>query len=319
MNILIVGAGSVGKIYGHYLFKAGAKISFLLKEKHVAEAERGFTIYPLNQKGSFVFWNEFKVLTTFEQVKNESWDFVILAFASTSLKEDWLKEFIPAIRATPLLSLQPGLNDQDHLLNFIPKEQLLNGTIPIISYEAPMAGETFSQPGTAFWIPPGAKGSFSAVNPKLDLLLETFQKSNFPVKRVEDSKKQNVFAAPVLMLLIGALMRTHWSFQELKKSSHLKTMCDAISETVEIHAARVGEKAPGIRNLIGPTFFKTFMSVAPHFAPFNLETYLKVHFSKVGDQMKQGLIDYIEYGKKIGLPTSKLEALNNIPIEANEE
>ena len=310
MNVLMVGAGSVGKIYGYFLSKAGVRVSFLVKEKYVEACKAGFNLYSLNEKNSVpIFWNTFQTLSKIEDVSKQPWDFIILAFASTSLTDDWLNIFIPAIHNTPLLSLQPGLNDQEHLLKFIPAHQLINGTIPIISYEAPLPGEKLLTPGTAFWFPPKSAGTFSGSNPNLDSLLDAFRRANFPIKKVDDAKKQNLLAAPVLMLFIAALKRSHWSFQELKRSPFLNLACDAVSETVQIHAARVGGMPPAMQKIIKPTFLRVFMTIAPHFAPFDLEKYLEIHFSKVGDQMQQGLIDYIEYGKKAGLPTAKLEAL----------
>ena len=49
-RVLIVGAGAVGQVYGWYLSRGGAEVSFYVKEKYLEDARAGFALYPLNTR-----------------------------------------------------------------------------------------------------------------------------------------------------------------------------------------------------------------------------------------------------------------------------
>ena len=144
MNILVVGAGSIGKVYGYHLAKGGeangTKVSFFVKEKYANSARKGFCFYPLNQKAHRevpIRWNGFTVLTTLNEVKTQTWDFVVLGMSSPALRSGWLEEFIKSAPSAVFVSLQPGLVDHDYLLTKILPNKLIEGTIHILSYETP--------------------------------------------------------------------------------------------------------------------------------------------------------------------------------------
>ena len=50
MNVLIVGAGAVGQVYGRHLALGGAHVHYFVREKYADECRRGFTFYPLNRR-----------------------------------------------------------------------------------------------------------------------------------------------------------------------------------------------------------------------------------------------------------------------------
>jgi len=51
------------------------------------------------------------------------------------------------------------------------------------------------------------------------------------------------------------------------------------------------------------------LAVAPRLMPLDLETYLRVHFTKVGDQTRDFLRTYTSLGEAAGLPTGALARL----------
>ncbi|MDV7398489.1 2-dehydropantoate 2-reductase N-terminal domain-containing protein, partial [Arthrospira platensis SPKY1] len=48
---MIVGAGAVGQVYGHYLQRGGASVSYFVKEQYKEECEKGFTLYRCRRSG----------------------------------------------------------------------------------------------------------------------------------------------------------------------------------------------------------------------------------------------------------------------------
>ncbi len=302
----------MGKVYGRHLALGGAQISFWVKEKYAESARQGFHFYVLNEttkRDEAQALKDYSVLTEVNEVKSKTWDYVILCMASNALRGPWLDELIGAIGNASLVSLQPGLNDRDYLLTKVSRDRLIEGTIPIISYETPMPGEQRTIPGTAYWIPPGGYAAFSGSSERVLPLLEVFQRGKFKVKRVKDTKHENVAAAPVLTLFIAALEACDWSFQKLYQSPLFAEASQAMQEAVAANALKAGVKKPSTWHL-RPALFKSILSAAPFIVPFNLETYLKVHFTKVGEQMHQSLRDYVEFAKAKNLPSQHLSSFS---------
>ncbi|HIA02218.1 MAG TPA: hypothetical protein EYN66_09955, partial [Myxococcales bacterium] len=47
VKVLIIGAGAVGQIYGYFLQRAGAEVSFFVKDKYAEECRQGFPLHHL--------------------------------------------------------------------------------------------------------------------------------------------------------------------------------------------------------------------------------------------------------------------------------
>ena len=148
-----------------------------------------------------------------------------------------------------------------------------------------------------YWIPPGAIAAFSGPKQKVAELLKVFKKGNFKVKAVEDTRAQNLAAAPVLTFFIRALEANGWSLAKLKKSPLLNHACLAMQEAIAINAARINIKSPSVF-WITPHFFRGLLKLTKFLVPFDLETYLRVHFTKVQTQMHQSLKDYANEGTR---------------------
>jgi hypothetical protein len=231
--------------------------------------------------------------------------------SSPALRKGWLDDFLVQISGAVVVSLQPGLIDHDYLGARIRPDSLIEGTIHIVSYEAPLPTETLS-PGTAYWIPPGNFSAFSGGDEdSVETLVSCFRRGKFAAKKVKDSRKLNVVANPTLTLFILALENSHWSFAELKKSKILKLATDAIPEAVFIQAKKSRTRAPKILWLLNPIFFKVLMKITPLVIPFDFETYLHAHFTKVREQMHESLDQLIECGLSQKLSVSRLKAFRH--------
>jgi hypothetical protein len=312
MKILIVGAGAVGKIYGRALAMGGAEVHFFVKEKYVEPMKKGFSVYVLNDaKHRFtpLRMAGYGVLSQNAEVKKQTWDYVLLSVSSTALRGPWLEELIAAMGNAALVTLQPGLHDREYILERFPAERLIDGTISIVSYETPLPGEKRTVPGMAYWIPPGGSAAFSGANRLVKPLLETFRRGNLAVHPVNDARKENGAAGPILNLMILALESCGWSFEKLSHHLNLKMACAAMPEAIRIHCQKNELKPPPIFWLLRPWFFRFILMLSKHLVPFDFETYLRIHFTKVRAQTHEGLEDFIAYGEKIGLETQKLRAL----------
>ncbi len=327
LNVLLVGAGAVGQVYGYYLAKADADVSFLVKEKHAAECRRGFLLYYLNNRAKRrdpIRFSASGIFTKPEELTQKKWDQVYLCFSSTALQsylagEDF-KRLRAAIGNATLVLLQPGPEDREAVLKQFPADQLISGMISIVSYHAPLEGESFPETGVAYWIPPLSPSPLSGPKMRLKEVVDALNQGGLPAKAHPDVAKLSAFPAALLMPFLVALENAGWSFNQLKASDALTLVSRATSEAMAILSKRLGTHPPRLLGLfgkkIGKTAYKSILSLAPHFTPFPLETYLKAHFTKVGDQTRLIMRTYVELGKKEDLSTQALETLMT-QIDAN--
>lgn len=311
MKVLIVGAGAVGTVYGRHFQMAGAEVSFLVREKYAEACHQGFTFYLMNRSRSErykpVRMKNFGILTRASEVANQKWDYVVLAMSSTALRGSWLEELIQAMGSAILVTLQPGLEDREYILERLSEDRLIEGMIPIVSYIAPLPGETVPEPGIACWFPPGSSGPFSGPKPYVRTLVKLLKKGGFPARMSRDVRQEALIPSMVLTLMIAALEASGWSFQKLMKGSHLKLACQAIPEALQVVTRRRGVRAPiFLPLLLKPITFKTVIILSRWLVPFDFETYLRVHFTKVQEQMHQALKDFVDLSHEYLIPVPSL-------------
>jgi hypothetical protein len=312
MNILIVGAGAVGVVYGRHLQRAGVNLTFYVKEKYVEGLRGGLMVYPLNDKSRWIptEFKDFDVLSTVEQVAAKKFDQVWLAISSPALHGDWLAPFIKACGDATIVSLTPGLEDREFMLELVPAERLCWGLITFISYQAPLPGETLSPGGIAYWFPPLSKNPFSGPRDVAKSIAETLSKGACPAKFLKNVSAASAMPSSMLMPHLVALEGANWSFSQLRNSDLLKLGSAAARQAMAVAGKKVG-KSPWYRGAICPLTLRLVMGMAPRVIPFDIETYLKYHFTKVGDQTRMYIDQYIKYGQEYGLPITAIDELKD--------
>jgi 2-dehydropantoate 2-reductase len=314
VNILIVGAGAIGKIYAYHLSKGGARVSFFVKEKYAQETKAGFQLYPLRHFQNYqtqkpIFWKAHSVFSNPADLKNEKWDYVILAMSSPALRSGWLEPFLVNVKGSNIVSLQPGMHDHDFLIHRVSERKLIESTLACVSMDVPLADEPVVTPGTAFWFPPLAKAMMSGEEIILGPLMEIFEKGGLPAHRTRHAHLVNLVTNPFLTLFVTVLKQSGWSFSTLRHSRARKPLCLALREAAAIQAHYFEVKSPlGVR-FVKPWMINIFLNMAPWGAPFPVEACLKKHFTKVWDQMAEHLDQLISYGKEHGMAVGALESL----------
>ncbi|MDF1663007.1 MAG: 2-dehydropantoate 2-reductase N-terminal domain-containing protein, partial [Planctomycetota bacterium] len=302
---------AVGVVYGRHLQKAGAKLSFYVREKYREQCEKGLTVYPLNEDRSFkaVDFQGFDVLTTPEDVAKHKFDQVWLAVPSTALYvSDFLEPFLKACGDATIVSLTPGLEDREHMLKFVPESKLCWGLITFISYQAPLPGETLDKEGIAYWFPPLSKNPFSGPKEITKGFVAALNKGGCPAKYLKNAATASAMPSSMLMPHLVALQGANWSFQELKKSELLGIASKAAKEAMVISGKKVG-KCPWYRGAVCPLTLRMIMGMAPRLIPFDIEVYLKYHFTKVNDQTRMYIDTYLKYGEEYGVETKNIRLL----------
>ncbi|HEX5746131.1 MAG TPA: 2-dehydropantoate 2-reductase N-terminal domain-containing protein [Archangium sp.] len=312
-RVLLVGAGAVGQVFGKYLQAAGCELSFLVKEKYADEARRGFTLYELGmleKDPEPVAFSGFGVLVSNEEVAARRWDQVWLCVSSTAMRAgSWVGELARATGDATWVMLQPSLDDRDWLLQWIPAERLVSSMIPFLSFHAPLKpGERFPKPGMAFWMPPMTRGPFSGPPERLQQVVRTLRAGGYPARASQDVARDVAIPSAVLTVFVNGLEAAGWSFERFLQHDSLERVHRAAREAVQVAAAHTKGSASAVLPLLRPALFKLLLPVASHLMPFDLEAYLRVHFTKVGEQMRLMMKTYVDLGRSAGLPVENLQA-----------
>ncbi|MHC4830283.1 MAG: ketopantoate reductase family protein [Planctomycetota bacterium] len=310
MRVLLVGAGSVGQVYGYHFQQGGAEVGFLVRPRYRAEVERGFSLYPLNGKRpreAPVRFEGFEVVTDAATAAESSWDVVVLCVSSTAIRKgEWLVELAGALKGAPTwVTLQPGIKDRAFLLERLPEERLVGGLISLVSYHAPLPGESVPTPGMAYWFPPGPC-PFGGPEALCAPIIETLTRGGQRAARKDDLAGPAAFGSAMLMPLVATLELAGWSFQTFRSGPWPRLWKESSGQILSIVARHLGRRPPWWRHLVHSFHVSWISRLAPRVLPYDPERFFQVHFTKVGDQTRASLRTYEELGATYALPTQAI-------------
>ncbi|HYH99645.1 ketopantoate reductase family protein [Hyalangium sp.] len=317
-RVLLVGAGAIGQVFGWFLQSAGCEISFLVKEKHAEEARRGFTLYELGlfkRSPAPMTFSGFGVHVSTEEVAAQRWDQVWLCVSSTALRAgSWVDALARVTGEATWVMHQPGLHDRDWLSQRVSPGRLVAGMVPFLSFHAPLRpGASALGPGTAFWFPPLSRGLFSGPEERLQQVLRTLRAGGYPARRHRDVARAIAVPSAVLTTFVDGLAAAGWSFERFLAPESLAQVHRAAQEAVRIAAWHTQQSAALLLPLLRPLLFKVLLPLASRMVPLDFEAYLEVHFTKVGEQTRLMVREYLELGSKAGLPVEALRASTERP------
>jgi 2-dehydropantoate 2-reductase len=317
-EILIVGAGSVGLVFGYYLATAGFSVTFLIKGKYKSEFESGTFLYNLRKDKDLktpIHFKEFSTITSFEELNSKTWSQIYFCISSSALHAFDFIGFNEKIIGEPsIIKLQPGIEDLELFQNIYAKERIIEGMISLISYPCPLPTETVTPAGTAFWIPPFSPIPISGEKKRKDEIIRTLKVAGISASSSKDVFIDSLFPSAFLAGLVTNLELADWKFSKLKNSKELLQGTKELNnEIFEVLEQQYSLKRPLMIKLINRIWiFKLLITIAPKLVPFDLESYLKVHYSKVRDQSLFHLNNYVDAGNKGGVSVKKLEEVINM-------
>ncbi|MFU8803960.1 MAG: ketopantoate reductase family protein [Bradymonadaceae bacterium] len=312
MKVLIVGAGSVGQVFGYHLHLGGAEVSFYVRPKYVEECKKGFVVYAHNSRAGLrepLRFEADSILSTLDELDLASFDQVYLCIPSNGLRGGWLGDFTARLGDAVLVSLCPGLDDRAFVAEHYDPARVVTGLITQISYPAPLPGEDVPEPGTAVWFPPFAPHPFDGSRAHVADVVGLLRKGGLPAKADFKLATKAAYPSVVLMTFIMGLEVAGWSFAEVRKPEPMQRIHGARREALEMVSRRQGTSAPLPMRLINPLLMRMALSTASWIIPFELESYLKVHFTKVGAQTRMYVKDWIAAAQELGIETKYLEEL----------
>ncbi|KAL6632989.1 hypothetical protein LY90DRAFT_670084 [Neocallimastix californiae] len=163
VEVLIVGAGNIGRVYGYHLFKGGAKVHFYVREHNKQNLSNNpLVMHGLSSvirwcnKTSTIKFSDYTV-TTDTDIANgnapnlpEHLDYVIFSVPSHHLGEgNWLKTLVTFInnkyqKNVYYTSPIPDETNMERYLDMgVEKSQLIAGQTNVSSYFAPLADQKY--------------------------------------------------------------------------------------------------------------------------------------------------------------------------------
>lgn len=310
MNILIVGAGAVGLVYGHHFVNAGHQVTFLVKEKYQyaleEDKQEGIVLYQLNNDKKLqqpLRLTNFSTITQWHDAKD--FDLIALSISSNALRQlplSTIKETIESSKkSVNLLMLQPSEEDLTHLSQVIAKEHILQGMITLISYQTDHINEDINPAGIAYYLPP-LPMPISATHllqqeVGLKEVVALFNQSGIKAKAVNSALDESRLASAFFMTFLCALEAANWQFDRLKSSKRLLQQLsaaqrDLLPQKIMANGVLVQCKKVLLKSLLKPWLYKILIKVSPALIPLPLEAYLKKHFLKVRPQTLMYMQDY---------------------------
>ena len=302
MRVVVVGAGAVGQVYAHHLIRGGAEVAFRVRRPDAVR--RPFVLHDLNRGVTERY--DAEVLGTDDEVRAFRPDVALLTVPSDALRGDWLAPFLAALGPAGVVSLEPGVDETAAILAARPDVRLAQGIISLIAYQAPLPGETrFTEPGIAVWYPWATPCPFCG--PGAEAFAAVLSAGGMRTAVRADLVGDSAYGSIAFATWIATLRAASWKLARFSTTGHLGKA--AQRDAVAIVARRIGRAAPWWMAMLGPTTVRLALRLGERLLPLPLETYLQVHFTKVGAQSRLHLTETIDAGRALGLPVGGLEAL----------
>lgn len=313
MHALIVGAGSVGQVYGYYLQRGGARVTYLVKPKHVPGLEDGVVLYPWNRRNRAepVHWKAYELATDLDQAFAEDPDVVFVATSATALMSGtWFEELVAVLGDRTLVSLQPGTSTPEWIYARMDKDQVVWGLIALSAFPAPMPGQDLPEPGQGWWVPWGSKLGFSGPTERAKPVVDAMGRGGVAVALRDDIHVDQAFMGPILANTVVPLELSGWSMKRLADDAELLGLAHrCMKECWAWAEAKTGQPTPFVPRNLSPGLLRIVLRWLLPQAPLDMETFFRVHYTKIADQTPILLKKRIEDAQELGVGTEALEAL----------
>ncbi len=310
MKVLVVGAGAVGQVYAAHLKRSGAHVALFVRPERAEDAKRGVTLYRMRtfRRHMVETFVPDQVVTSFSEVGAEGWDQVWLCVPTTALAEPWAEALLRAVGDATVVSISPGLDLRDRLSALVPPSNVVSGVVGLIAYQGPLPGEPLD-PGIAYMCPPFVKSRFSGHPDRVDPVVAALRRGGCPAKVHADARSALAFSSSAIMPVVVALEGAGWSFDELRHGPWLSLAARASREAMQITERRLSAAPPQSAALVRPWIVRLALLLAPLVLPFDLEKYMRFHFTKVGDQSRLLMRGYATEASRVGVDDGALREL----------
>jgi hypothetical protein len=319
MKILIVGCGAVGQVLGHFLDQAGVELCFYARAGSVEKLRQsqengGISIYQVShfhrQNPIHHLIKDYRIVSDTAGSQAFGPDQIWFTTPSTVLHTSWFLDFIREVPSKRVVCFPP----EGERPEFYPddaKEHMVFGGITFMAWQGDLDGGGGLPEAVNFWLPPlvqipliGDKTACTEVSVLLQKggLRASVQKADFGKAQSSTSGLMSCFMA--------GLELSSWSLKKYRGSPWIKT---AAASAKEATAGQLPGKPTVTRILFelvsSPAGFTLASLLMPLLFPFDIEKYIRFHYTKTHQQTLSLLELYIRDGQKIGSPVNNIQKL----------
>ncbi len=314
MRIVVVGAGAVGLVYGNHLQLSGMDVMLQVREpkRRAAAAGVDLTRIGLLGKRSTRRFIPDAVSCSIGEVAARRPDQIWLCLPTTSLEDELVRDLADAAPNATLVVLAPGHFVAERVHSVVDSTRTVFGIIGMISYQSPLEGsedprETGTPEGYAYYLST-TKLHGESLRRTLDAVT-ALRHGGCPCEQGQGVASESTLSSAALMPAMAALEEASWSFRELGRPERAETCVRAMRESLAIAGALTGQAVPTLPDWLAAAGLRAGLRLAPRATPLDIESFLRVHFTKVGEQTRLLLATTLVDGARLGLPTEALSEL----------
>lgn len=295
-EVLIFGAGAVGRVVGAHLRLTGLNVSFFVRPQHQdALKKTGINLYNLKHRTEMRL-SAPQLIT--ELPEDKEFDLVVLAVRSDQLEHaiETLKPYYENKEGI-IVSLQPGRKDMIKLLDAFPHIVIVPGEPGFAAYLEADRVE-YQHRG---WLPTLIGAPLNETLHIRNAIVALFNEGGIPTKGVNDIEAEIRVPFSAGMPLLAAFNLSHYSFKALRDNPKLLSLtAQAMREAVQIIKKETGFIPVKYKLFehINPKMLSSILYTLENFAPVSMRKMWDLHARKIEDQTYQMLDDLVELGER---------------------
>ncbi len=317
MKVLIVGCGAVGQVYGLALQKAGVTVGFLdqsavVKKLIQAQEQRGLLLFQVSHKhrnDPIVYrLKDYRVIADAVESQHFEPDQIWFTTPSQVYYSDWFHDFLRQVPSKRVVCFSPEGSRPEFLTEGMGDRVVFGGTT-FMAWQGDLEGDGARSEGVNFWRPPLAiplEGTRESCREVANLL----KQAGFRITFGKPGSHSQASATAVLTAFVAGLELSGWSLRTYRKSPWLRCAAGAGRESVIGQLPRAGAFTRAL--LSSPVLSACFFLAAlllPLLFPFDLERYLKFHYTKTREQTVILLNVFMKDSIDCGVPVTNVQSL----------
>ncbi len=315
MRALVVGAGAVGTTFGAALQRGGARVTWYTRPAYADGLRDGVVVGDRNRDIETRV-TPHEVCDDVDALSGREFDVAVICVSSTALRRDWFDAFAKAASGVRCwVVLQPGLDDRAWVAERVGGVAVVGGLITLIAWVGALPGDEGRQAEVSVWRPPLSRIPLEGPREHVERVATCLTRGGLPARSAHGLASRGALPTAVMMPAIVGLELAGWSLRRFAGSDVAARAAAAAREATAIVCARQGLRRPWYAGLVRAPVLRVAARVAPRLVPFDLERYLEVHFTKVGDQTRDFVSSWVDEAERLGVDAPALATLRGRLLE----
>lgn len=317
MKILIVGCGAVGQVYGLALQNSGVELGLLDRaanaEKLLHAREQGglplFQVTFAHRKNPVLHrLKDYKVFADVPESLRFKPDQIWFTVPSQVYYSDWFRVFLRQAPAARVVCFTPE-GRRSEFFEQGSGDQIVFGGTTFMAWQGSLENGTGTSEGIHFWRPPLAI-PLSGTQDASGEIARVLKRSGFKVALGNSDSRSQAAMTAVMTAFVAGLELSGWTLRDYHKSPWLRRAAGAGNEAVMGQLARISIIGRALLSIpILSACFTLAAFLLPLLFPFDLQQYLKFHYTKTREQTLKLLEIYMKDSAGRGMPVGDIQML----------